>query len=102
MNTKHGMHTIDNYLDDNDFNMLVDRIVNYMKENSWSKEDFPENTDDDFDTYSNTMDMIVDYIADFVEEEACDDFGWKYGEQAFGNRYVPTAAKIYERIKTMW
>ena len=102
MNTKHGAHTIDDYLDDNDFNMLVDRIFNNMKETSWSKEDFPENYDNDYDTYSRTMDVIVDYVTDFVEEEACDDFGWKYGAQASVNRYVPTAEKIYEKIKTMW
>jgi hypothetical protein len=45
------------------------------------------------------MDVIVDFVADFVEEEACDAFGWKYGTQV---KYVTTAEKIYEKIKTMW
>lgn len=102
MNTKHGAHTIDNYLDDNDFNMLADRIFDYMKKHSWSKDDFPDNYYDNFDTYQSTMEEIIDFITDFVETEACDDFGWKYGEQATANRYVPTAEKIYEKLKSMF
>lgn len=93
MYTRHGAHTIDDYLDDNDFNMLVERIFQYMRSNSYSVLDFDEMDQED------TINVIKDFIADFVEEEACDDFGWKYGEQAGVNRYVSTAENIFDTLK---
>ncbi len=69
---KHSGHNMDDFLDDNDFMEIVNRVVRM-----YDAEDFNENDAD----YIDDMEMeIADLINDFVTDEALDEFGYKYGK----------------------
>lgn len=68
---KHSGHTMDDFLDDNDFIEIVNRVVGM-----YDAEDFAGNDPG----YIDDMEMeISDLINDFITDEALDDFGYKYG-----------------------
>lgn len=96
MNTTHTTHIKDSYLDDKDFDMLTERIMEWMRNQHYSGDDFEEKYKDDM------VELISDFISDFVEVEACDNFGWKYGAVASATRYYPTAENMYDNIKSKW
>lgn len=68
---KHSGHNLDDFLDDNDFIEIVNRVVEM-----YDAEDFDEN---DLDYIDNMEREIADLINDFITDEALDDFGYKYG-----------------------
>ena len=84
---KHSGHNFDDYLDDKDFMEIVNRAVN-MYDAEEFEEDDPEHIDN--------MEMeIADMIRDFVNDEALDEFGYKYGE----TDYRQTASNVIQYIQ---
>lgn len=84
---KHSGHNFDDYLDDKDFMEIVNRAVN-MYDAEEFEEDDPEHIDN--------MEMeIADMIKDFVNDEALDEFGYKYGE----TDYRQTASNVIQYIQ---
>lgn len=84
---KHSGHNMDDYLDDKDFMEIVNRAVN-MYDAEEFEEDDPEHIDN--------MEMdIADMINDFVNDEALDEFGYKYGE----TDYRQTASNVIQYIQ---
>lgn len=84
---KHSGHNFDDYLDDKDFMEIVKRVVN-MYDAEEFEEDDPEHIDN--------MEMeIADMIRDFVNDEALDEFGYKYGE----TDYRQTASNVIQYIQ---
>lgn len=98
MTLKHGLHTIDNVLDDNDFNMLVERNYEYMKSHSYSIDDFVADEDSEYN--EDLIEFLVDGISDFIAEEAVNDFGYKYGGEVGCNSYHQTAENMYKALKS--
>lgn len=85
---KHSGHNMDDFLDDNDFIEIVNRVVRM-----YDAEDFNEN---DLD-YIDDMEMeIADLINDFITDEALDDFGYKYGT----TNYRRVASNVIRYIQT--
>lgn len=68
----HKGHTMNEYLDDYDFNFIVNEMYEELKDNGYGADDMSEVDEDVFD-------MIEECIRDIVENKACTDFGWKYG-----------------------
>ena len=68
---KHSGHNMDDFLDDNDFIEIVNRVVGM-----YDAEDFDEN---DLNYINDMETEIADLINDFITDEALDDFGYKYG-----------------------
>lgn len=84
---KHSSHYLDDFLDDNDFLTIVNRVVQW-----YSKDDFERNDLSDIDE----MEMdIADEIQDFVCDEAIDDFGYKYGT----TNYRKSASNVIDYIR---
>lgn len=68
---KHSGHNLDDFLDDKDFMEIVKRVVSM-----YGPEDFDENDPE----YIDNLEMdIADMINDFTNDEALDEFGYKYG-----------------------
>ena len=82
MSLTHNGHKYDDYLDDNDF---VKRQV--------SIDDFIE------DEYRNNLiDYAKDTVMDFVNDEAVNNFGYKYG-QLYGSGYTNVAEHLIDYIE---
>ena len=75
MSSKHSAHTFNKYLDDNDFLMLSDRLYNDFVKRQVSIDDFIEE-----DFRDRLIEYAKDMVVDFVNEEAVNNFGYKYGE----------------------
>ena len=85
---KHSGHNMDDFLDDNDFIEIVNRVVEMH-----DVEDFSENNID----YIDDMEMeIADLIKDFITDEASDNFGYKYGT----TNYRKVASNVIRYIQT--
>lgn len=84
---KHSGHNFDDYLDDKDFIEIVKRAVN-MYDAEEFEEDDPEHID-------NLEMDIADMIRHFVNDEALDEFGYKYGE----TDYRQTASNVIQYIQ---
>lgn len=69
---RHNGHIKNEYLDDTDFEFIVNEMFEYFKDNNYEVEDIEEDGSDAFE-------MIEYCIREIVEELACTDFGWKYG-----------------------
>jgi len=83
---KHSGHNYDNFLDDRDFLEIVNRaVINYCQE--------------DFDFAGDDSDKIeseiADLINDFVDDEALDNFGYKYGTA----NYRTVASNVIQYIQ---
>ena len=89
---KHSAHTLDPYLDDNDFLELSDRAYRTFKTWWVTPQDYEEGYRE------KLLDYMEAEILDFVNSEAVDDFGYKYG-QLFGNGYREVAERIVDFIK---
>jgi len=85
---KHSGHNLDDFLDDNDFIEIVNRVVTM-----YDAEDFNEN---DLDYIDNMEMEIADLINDFITDEALDDFGYKYGT----TNYRRSASNVIHYIQT--
>lgn len=75
MSSEHSAHTFNRYLDDNDFLMLSDRLYNNFVKRQVSIDDFIEE-----DFRDRLIEYAKDMVVDFVNEEAVNNFGYKYGE----------------------
>ena len=75
MSSKHSAHTFNKYLDDNDFLMLSYRLYNDFVKRQVSIDDFIEE-----DFRDRLIEYAKDMIVEFVNEEAVNNFGYKYGE----------------------
>jgi hypothetical protein len=75
MSSKHSAHTFNKYLDDNDFLMLSDRLYNDFVKRQVSIDDFIEE-----DFRDRLIEYAKDMVVEFVNEEAVNNFGYKYGE----------------------
>ena len=75
MSSKHSAHTFNKYLDDNDFLMLSDRLYNDFVKRQVSIDDFIEE-----DFRDRLIEYANDMVVEFVNEEAVNNFGYKYGE----------------------
>jgi len=93
MSFKHGAHTFNKYLDDNDFLMLADSLYNDFVKLQVCIDDF---------TADDLRDKLVEYakdvVTDFVDEEAVNNFGYKYGE-LYGNGYYNVAENLIDYIE---
>ena len=69
MDLKHKAHTINNYLDDKDFFELVKRL----KQHGFTPDDCKE------PYYEDTKSFVIDMVNDFINDEAINEFGYKYG-----------------------
>lgn len=85
---KHSGHNMDDFLDDNDFIEIVNRVVTM-----YDAEDFNGN---DLGHIDNIEMEIADLINDFITDEALDDFGYKYGT----TNYRRTASNVIRYIQT--
>lgn len=85
---KHSGHNMDDFLDDDDFMEIVNRVVKM-----YDAEDFNEN---DLDYVDNMEMEIADLIKDFITDEAMDDFGYKYGT----TNYRKVASNVINYIQT--
>lgn len=84
---KHSGHTLDDFLDDRDFMEIVRRVVKI-----YGPEDFDENDPE----YIDNLEMdISDMINDFANDEAIDEFGYKYGRTSTRQ----TASNIIQYIQ---
>ena len=84
---KHSGHNMDDYLDDKDFMEIVHRVARM-----YGPEDFDENDPE----YIDNLEMdIADIIRDFVNDEALDEFGYKYGT----TDYRQTASNVIQYIQ---
>ena len=85
---KHSGHNMDDFLDDNDFIEIVNRVVRM-----YDAEDFNVNDLGHIDD----MEMeIADLIKDFITDEALDGFGYKYGT----TNYRRVASNVIRYIQT--
>lgn len=93
MSSKHGAHTFNKYLDDNDFLTLSDRLYNDFVKLQVSIDDF---------TSDELRDRLIEYakdmVMDFVDEEAVNVFGYKYG-QLYGSGYYNVAENLIDYIE---
>ena len=89
---RHMGHTKNEFLDDYDFDYIVEEMTEFFRKYKYSK----ENGDFDEDG-SDALDLIEDAVREVVEEKACSDFGWKYGFDTFA--YSSIAEAILEEIK---
>lgn len=85
---KHSGHNMDDFLDDNDFIEIVNRVVRM-----YDAEDFNEN---DLDYIDNMEMEIADLINDFITDEALDNVGYKYGT----TNYRRVASNVIHYIQT--
>lgn len=93
MSLTHNGHKYDDYLDDNDFLMLCDRLYNDFVKRQVSIDDFIE------DEYRNNLiDYAKDTVMDFVNDEAVNNFGYKYG-QLYGSGYTNVAEHLIDYIE---
>lgn len=91
---KHSGHNFDDYLDDKDFIEIVNRAVN-MYDAEEFEEDDPEHIDN--------MEMdIADMIKDFVNDEALDEFGYKYGETDYRGVAYNVIQYIQEHLDELY
>ena len=81
MSTRHNGHNYDDYLDDNDFLEIAKRMREHFNKCNVTIEDFL-----DAEYREKLIDDVEDEINDFVSYEACDSFGYKYGELYGGAR----------------
>lgn len=93
MSSKHGAHTYDDYLDDDDFIMLSDRLYNDFVKQQVCIDDFIEEEFRD-----KLIEYAKDMIMDFVDEEAVNNFGYKYG-QLYGSGYYNVAEHLIDYIE---
>lgn len=93
MSSKHSAHTFNKYLDDNDFLMLSDRLYNDFVKQQVSIDDFMEEEFRD-----RLIEYAKDMIVDFVNEEAVNNFGYKYG-QLYGRGYYNVAEDLIDYIE---
>lgn len=93
MSFKHSAHTFNKYLDDNDFLMLSDRLYNDFVKRQVSIDDF---------TADELRDKLIEYakdmVVDFVNEEAVNNFGYKYGE-LYGSGYYNVAEDLIDYVE---
>lgn len=93
MSFKHGAHTFNKYLDDNDFLMLADELYNDFVKLQVCILDF---------TADDLRDRLVEYakdvVTDFVDEEAVNNFGYKYGD-LYGSGYYNVAESLINYIE---
>ena len=93
MSLTHNGHKYDDYLDDNDFLMLCDRLYNDFVKRQVYIDDFIE------DEYRNNLiDYAKDTVMDFVNDEAVNNFGYKYG-QLYGSGYTNVAEHLIDYIE---
>ena len=91
---KHSGHNFDDYLDDKDFMEIVNRVVG-MYDAEEFEEDDPEHIDN--------MEMeIADMINDFVNDEALDEFGYKYGETDYRGVAYNVIQYIQEHLDELY
>ena len=81
---KHSGHNYNDFLDDNDFLEIVNRAVMI-----YCQEDFDGNDPDKIES------EIADLISDFVDDEALDNFGYKYGT----TNYRTVASNVIQYIQ---
>lgn len=85
---KHGQHSLNDYLDDDDFLSLVNRVKSVYDADSFSSAMSDAYTRDE-------MEMeIEELVRTFVDEEAVSEFGYKYGT----NNYRHIASQILDYI----
>lgn len=88
--SRHGNHTLDDFLDDNDFIALGKyAIIEYHN----AEYDINDETD-----AQNIEDDLESLIVDFVNEIG-DDFGWKYPSRY---NHVQTVKNLFNYIKEHW
>ena len=91
---KHSGHNLDDYLDDKDFMEIVRRVVK-MYDAEEFEEDDPEHIDN--------MEMeIADVIKDFANDEAIDEFGYKYGETDYRGVAYNVIQYIQEHLDELY
>ena len=71
MSLQHGEHTYDQYLDDNDFMYLCDKIYPHVTIDDFTNEEYKE----------NLITNVENTVRDFVDDEAIDVLGYKYGNR---------------------
>jgi len=91
MSPIHHGHTLDNFLDDSDFVTIADSVIkkygfDYLADVYFSND--PE-VEDEIEC------EIAEMVKDFVEEEAVNTFGYKYGS----TNYRITASNILKYLK---
>jgi hypothetical protein len=91
---RHQGHTKNEFLDDYDFDYVVDDVIEYFKGHQWGMEDFEE---DDCD---NALEVIEDTIRYLVEEQAVTDFGYKYGFDSYA--YHSIAEAVMREVREKW
>ena len=88
--SRHGNHTLDDFLDDNDFISLGKYAVKVYHECEYD-------ITDEIDA-QNIEDDLEDLIVDFTNEIG-DDFGYKYPSR---NNYYHTIKNLFKYIKEHW
>ena len=88
---KHHGHNLDDFLDDNDFITIANRVVEKYG-NEVLEELFLSNDDEWYDEMEGE---IAEMVKDFVEEEAVHAFGYKYGTC----NYRTVASNILDYLK---
>ena len=91
---KHSGHNFDDYLDDKDFMEIVNRAVNM-----YDAEEFEE---DDTEHIDNMEMEIADMIKDFANDEAIDEFGYKYGETDYRGVAYNVIQYIQEHLDELY
>ena len=93
MSFKHNSHTYDDYLDDDDFLTIAKRAYESFVSQRVSIEDFTEE-----EYREKLIDEVTDMIIDFVDQEAVNNFGYKYGE-LYGPGYENVAEHIVDFLE---
>lgn len=91
---KHSGHNLDDYLDDKDFIEIVNRVVGM-----YDAEEFEE---DDQEHIDNMEMEIADVIKDFANDEAIDEFGYKYGETDYRGVAYNVIQYIQEHLDELY
>lgn len=91
---KHSGHNFDDYLDDKDFIEIVNRVVGM-----YDAEEFEE---DDQEHIDNMEMEIADVIKDFANDEAIDEFGYKYGETDYRGVAYNVIQYIQEHLDELY
>ena len=91
---KHSGHNFDDYLDDKDFIEIVNRVVGM-----YDAEEFEE---DDQEHIDNMEMEIADVIKDFANDEAIDEFGYKYGETDYRGVASNVITYIQEHLDELY
>ena len=91
---RHEGHTKNEFLDDYDFDYVVDDVIDYFKGHQYGMIDFEEGDCD------NALEVVEDTIKYLVEDQAVTDFGYKYGFSTFA--YPSIAEAVMEEVRNKW